>query len=82
MATGETAVHSLLESGEPVGSRRRARTQVVLSVLETWIDELRNAPQATMRESVERQVGALPASTKGRAVSLGRGCGGPARTGY
>ena len=51
-------VHALAvdPGGEHAGSRRRARTQVALDVLEAWIDELRNAPQATMRESVERQV--------------------------
>jgi hypothetical protein len=34
---------------------RKGRAQTALDVLETWIVELRNAPQATMRESVEQK---------------------------
>ena len=63
-------VHALAvdPGGEHAGSRRRARTQVALDVLEAWIDELRNAPQATMRESVERQVRCAPHDVKLRVA--------------
>lgn len=45
--------HFAMEGG---ADGRKGRAQTALDVLETWIVELRNAPQATMRESVEQKV--------------------------
>ena len=35
--------------------RRKGQAEEALVALERWIEELRNAPQGGMRESVERQ---------------------------
>lgn len=41
------------------GSRRRAQAEEALKAVESWIAEIRLAPQGGVRESVEKQVGFL-----------------------
>jgi len=38
------------------GSSRRSQTEQALAAVESWVSELRNAPQGGVRESVEKQV--------------------------
>lgn len=57
---GTSQVHGGdLDSHHHQGSRRRAQAEEALKAVESWIAEIRLAPQGGVRESVEKQVGFL-----------------------